>query len=270
MPCDVGEFMSRVKLTIQYVGTDFCGWQSQKNGVSVQDTVEQALATYFDCPPFRIHAAGRTDVGVHARGQVAHFDTKQTVNTFKLCLGVNLALPKSVAVTSAELVDDTFDARFSAISKTYCYRIYVSPTRKPLWDVDHLQVYKPLDVEKMREAAAMLVGTHDFAAFQKNGSNLKGTVRTVNSFDIVQNDSVIQFWINGNAFLYNQVRNMCGLLLEIGRGKFEVSAAKQMLDGQKIRFRTLPPHGLTLEEVRYKSWFSSEREFALAKGGGVL
>ena len=243
--------MTKIKLTIEYDGSDFCGWQSQKNGVSVQDTVERALGKYFDCDFVRIYAAGRTDNGVHAKGQVAHFTTDKTVNCYKLCLGVNLNLPESVAVTNAEVVDDSFDARFSAVSKTYCYRIYVSPTRRPLLDGTHAQVYKPLDVEAMRNAASMLVGTHDFAAFQKTGSNLKGTVRTVNSFDVESSGDTVTFTVNGNAFLYNQVRIMCGLLVEVGKGKLTLSDVQKMLDGTRLKFKTLPAKGLTLEKVFY-------------------
>jgi len=325
--------MSKIKLTIEYLGTEYCGWQSQINGASVQDAVEKALGRYFNCPFVRVYAAGRTDVGVHARGQVAHFTTEKPVNLFKLCLGVNLYLPSDIAVTMAEAASDNFDARFSAVSKDYCYRVYVSPTRKPLLDETHLQVYKPLDVEKMREAAQLLVGTHDFSAFQKKGSNLKGTVRTINSFKIVEKPDIlskngdfvlknpaeyadvettfheekptdfseniqgenhknncvesddilseksslvekensaeaafrqpvfsqnnenifkiVEFWVNGNAFLYNQVRNMCGLLLEVGRGKFCLDDVERMLNGEKLRFKTLPPRGLTLEKVYY-------------------
>ena len=244
--------MTKIKLTIEYVGTDFCGWQSQTNGNSVQDAVEHALGKYFDCDFVRIYAAGRTDVGVHAKGQVAHFFTDKTVNCYKLCLGVNLNLPDTVAVTNAEVVTDDFDARFSAVSKTYCYRVYVSPTRKPTLDVNHTQVYKPLDVEAMRKASQLLVGTHDFAAFQKTGSNLKGTVRTVNSFEVVQGDNdTITFTVNGNAFLYNQVRIMCGLLVEVGKHKFTLDDVTHMLNGTKLKFRTLPAKGLTLEKVYY-------------------
>lgn len=244
--------MTKIKLTIEYVGTNFCGWQSQTNGASVQDAVEHALGKYFDCDFVRIYAAGRTDVGVHAKGQVAHFTTDKAVNCYKLCLGVNLNLPDSVAVTHAEVVDDGFDARFSAVSKTYCYRVYVSPTRKPTLDVNHAQVYKPLDVDAMRSAAELLVGTHDFVAFQKTGSNLKGTVRTVNSFDVTYNDDeTIYFTVNGNAFLYNQVRIMCGLLVEVGKGKFSLDDVTHMLNGTKLKFKTLPTKGLTLERVFY-------------------
>lgn len=243
--------MSRIKLTVEYVGMDFCGWQSQKNGVSVQDVLEKALGEYFDLPFVRVHAAGRTDVGVHSKGQTVHFDIDKAVNTFKLCLGVNTRLPSSVAVTNAEVVSDDFDARFSAVSKTYCYRIYVSPVRKPTLDVNRLQVYKPLNVAAMQQAADMLVGTHDFCAFQKQGSNLKGTVRTVHSFKVEEDADGISFWVNGNAFLYNQIRIMCGLLVQIGKGKFGLDAVKTMLNGNKLTFKTLPSKGLTLEKVYY-------------------
>ena len=243
--------MTRIKLTVEYVGTEFCGWQSQTSGNSVQDKLELALQKYFDTDFVRVYAAGRTDAGVHAKGQTVHFDTDKKVNPYKLCLGVNLALPPTVAVTQAEIVPDSFDARFSALSKTYCYRVYVSSCRKPLLDVNHTQVYKQLDVNKMREAAELLVGTHDFAAFQKNGSNLNGTVRTVNSFDVVEKGDVVEFWVNGNAFLYNQVRNMCGLLVEVGKGKFDCNDVINMLSGHKLTFKTLPAKGLTLEKVYY-------------------
>lgn len=244
--------MPKIKLTIEYVGTDFCGWQSQTNGNSVQDAVERALGKYFDCDFVRIYAAGRTDVGVHAKGQTAHFTADKDVNPYKLCLGVNLALPESVAVTNAEIVQDDFDARFSAVSKTYCYRIYVSSVRHPTLDVNHTQIYKPLDVGAMKQAAQLFVGTHDFAAFQNTGSNLKGTVRTVNSFEVEEKDGgVIEFIVNGNAFLYNQVRNMCGLLVETGKGKYNINDVKKSFEGVRLKYKTLPAKGLTLERVYY-------------------
>lgn len=244
--------MPKIKLTIEYVGTDFCGWQSQTNGNSVQDAVERALGKYFGCDFVRIYAAGRTDVGVHAKGQTAHFTVDKDVNPYKLCLGVNLALPESIAVTNAEIVEDDFDARFSAVSKTYCYRIYVSPVRKPTLDVNHTQVYKPLNVEAMKQAAVLLTGTHDFAAFQNTGSNLKGTVRTVNFFEVEEKDGgIIEFTVNGNAFLYNQVRNMCGLLVETGKGKYNIEDVQRAVDGVRLKYKTLPAKGLTLERVYY-------------------
>ncbi|HIU90935.1 MAG TPA: tRNA pseudouridine(38-40) synthase TruA [Candidatus Fimimonas merdipullorum] len=243
--------MGRIKLIVEYVGTGYCGWQSQKNGVSVQDTLEKALAQFLHKSFVRVYAAGRTDVGVHARGQTVHLDVDEDVNPFKLCLGVNLLLPPDLSVVDAAKVSDDFDARFDAVDKTYCYRMYVSPTRRPTLDVFCLQVYKMPDVSAMREGAKLLVGRHDFAAFQNSGSNLKGTVRTVNGLDVVQKGSVLEFWVNGTAFLYNQVRNMCGLLLEVGYG-LPLSAVGDMLQGKRVRYKTLPAKGLTLEKVNYE------------------
>ncbi len=242
--------MTRIKLTIEYDGTPFCGYQSQKNGNTVQDFLETALKNYLG-ESVRIYSAGRTDVGVHARCQTVHFDTAKEVNCFNLCLGVNLLLPAEIAVTNAEKVDDSFDARFSAVSKTYCYRIYVSAVRRPLFRTTYAQFYKPLDVQAMRNASTLMVGTHDFKAFQKSGSNLKGTVRTVNSIDILQNGDTLEFWINGNAFLYNQVRIMVGLLVAVGSGKKTLADVSAMLDGTRTNVKTMPSCGLTLEKVFY-------------------
>lgn len=244
--------MIKIKLTIEYIGTDFSGWQSQRGGNTVQDKVERALGKYFNCEFVRVYASGRTDVGVHAKGQVVHFWADREVDLFKLCLGTNLNLPSTIAVTNAEFVDENFDARFSALSKTYCYRVYISPIRKPTLDVNHMQEYKPLDITAMQQASKLFVGTHDFSAFQKTGSNLKGTIRTVNSFDVVDNgDNTISFWVNGNAFLYNQVRIMCGLLVQVGKGNFTQEDVQRMIDGTKLQFNTLPAKGLTLEKVIY-------------------
>ncbi len=244
----------RIKLTIEYIGTAYNGWQSQANGNTVQDKVEQALSMYFGGKKIRIYGAGRTDVGVHATGQVAHFDTQEQVNPYKLCLGVNLYLPQDIAVTSASVVQEDFDARFWADSKTYRYRIYASATRKPTLDVNHAQVYRPLNVDAVQKAAKLLVGTHDFAAFQNSGSNLVGTVRTLNSVEVLQKEGdIIEIVVNGNAFLYNMVRIIAGTLVAVGSGKIELSDVQDMLDKhtRKKGIRTLPARGLTLEKVYY-------------------
>lgn len=243
----------RIKLTIEYNGSAFCGWQSQPNGNAVQDHVERALANFFGGEQVRIYGAGRTDVGVHAIAQVAHFDTDKKVNPFKLCLGVNLSLPSGVAVTNAEVVDDTFDARFGAASKTYRYGFYVSPTRKPLSDATRTQLYTMPDATLMQKCADMLIGTHDFAAFQKSGSNTKGTVRTINSICVDVQGDLIDVTVNGNAFLYNMVRIIAGTLVAVGYGKITVEDVAQMLatGKRKTGIKTVASKGLTLVEVLY-------------------
>ncbi|MBR2974169.1 MAG: tRNA pseudouridine(38-40) synthase TruA [Clostridia bacterium] len=243
----------RIKLTIQYDGSAFCGWQSQPNGNAIQDHVERALATFLGGKQVRIYGAGRTDVGVHAIAQVAHFDTDKRVNPFKLCLGVNLALPSGIAVTNAEIVEDAFDARFGATSKTYRYSLYVSPTRMPLLDATRCQLYTMPNVDLMQKCADMLTGTHDFAAFQKAGSNTNGTVRTIHAINVAVDGSNIDVVVNGNAFLYNMVRIIAGTLVAVGYGKISLSDVQAMLDSgkRKTGIKTLASKGLTLVEVLY-------------------
>ena len=243
----------RIKLTIEYNGSAFSGWQSQPNGNAVQDYVERALSNFLGGEQVRIYGAGRTDVGVHAQGQVAHFDTEKKVNPFKLCLGANLSLPQGIAITDAQVVEDSFDARFGASSKTYQYSFYVSPTRKPLLDDTRTQLYTMPNVELMQQAANLLVGEHDFAAFQKSGSTIKGTVRKINSLTVTQSENLIDLTINGNAFLYNMVRIIAGTLIAVGYGKITLDDVFQMLQTgkRKTGIKTVASKGLTLKEVIY-------------------
>ncbi len=243
----------RIKLTIEYNGSAFSGWQSQPNGNAVQDYVERALSNFLGGEQVRIYGAGRTDMGVHAQGQVAHFDTDKKVNPFKLCLGANLSLPQGVAITDAQVVEDSFDARFGASSKTYCYAFYVSPTRKPLLDDTRTQLYTMPNVHLMQQAADILVGEHDFAAFQKSGSTIKGTVRKINSLTVSQSDNLIDVTVNGNAFLYNMVRIIAGTLVAVGYGKITLEDVFDMLQTgkRKTGIKTVASKGLTLKEVIY-------------------
>ncbi len=245
--------MTRIKLTVQYKGTNYSGWQSQINGVAVQDVLEKALGRYYgDITPPRVYAAGRTDVGVHAEGQTVHFDTDRQTDVYKLCLGLNTLLPPDVAATAAETVPDGFDARRDAVSKTYRYKLYVSPTRRPLLDETHAQLYHMPSEEKMRAAARLLTGTHDFACFQKKGSNLCGTVRTINSYEVERHgQDVFHFVVNGNAFLYNMVRITAGAVVAAGIGRLTEKDIVKMLEGESRHVKTMPARGLTLEKVFY-------------------
>lgn len=162
----------RVKIGVQYIGTKYCGWQAQKNALSVQELVEKALGDVVR-HEVRLVASGRTDEGVHARRQVAHFDTTADIKPFNLVQGANVRLPDDVALLDAEYVDDSFDARKSAKRKTYVYRMYVGSVRQPFLDVNHLQIYKQPDVEAMQTAAAAAVGKHDFSCFCATGRQRK-------------------------------------------------------------------------------------------------
>lgn len=244
----------RIKLTIQYLGANYCGWQSQKNGVAIQDVVEKALSEYFGGKKIRLFAAGRTDVGVNARAMAAHFDVEaDKFNAHKLCLGVNLSLPQDVAVVSAEKVADNFDARFDAKEKVYCYRFYVSAVRNPLLDDVRTQIYKMPDVAAMQSAAKLFVGTHDFSAFKKDGGKQTNPVRSITSLEVTTEGNFIDVTVRGMSFLYNMVRIISGTLLAVGYGKITQEDILQMLQSGKRKngIKTLSPKGLTLEQIYY-------------------
>lgn len=244
--------MTRIKLIVQYIGTNYSGWQYQTNGDTVQGRLQDAL-TKILCHKVTLYGVGRTDEGVHAQNYTAHFDTDKKISPKKLVLGANRYLPPDISVLSAEKADDGFDARYGAKSKTYVYRLYVSPARMPFLDINHTQIYAQPDIALMKKGAERLVGEHDFKAFQSTGSNLKGTVREVFSLEVSQKDIEIEITVTGNAFLYNMVRNIAGVLLWLGQGKLTVSDIEIMLkEGRRPRhFKTLPPRGLTLLNADY-------------------
>ena len=242
----------RVRMIIQYDGTAYAGWQRQLTGLGIQQVMEEELAklTGHKCA---LHASGRTDSGVHAAAQVAHFDTDVEIKPFNLILGANVRLPDDIAVVDAEYTDNSFDARRDAKRKTYVYRMYVDSVRRPFLDVNHLQIYKQPDLSAMNRAAAALVGRHDFKCFCATGGNAKTFVREIFSCDVRQEGNIIEISVCGNAFLYNMVRIVAGTLLWVGRGKIKAEDLPQII-ASKDRSRcgkTLPPHGLTLESVEY-------------------
>ncbi|MDD3831369.1 MAG: tRNA pseudouridine(38-40) synthase TruA [Clostridia bacterium] len=243
---------NRVKLTIEYIGTNYCGWQLQNNGPTVQEQLENALASLYE-QPIRVYGVGRTDEGVHARGYVCHYDAPNSITTDKIVLALNRYLPCDISASCAEYVDEHFHARKSALSKRYVYNLYVSRVRHALLDPTHLQVYTQPNITLMREGAQMLIGTHDFGAFAKLGSNNKTTVRTVYSIEITQQDNIISIAVVGNAFLYNMVRNIVGVLLFLSAGKITLQDIGTMLDcGMKTKYyKTVSGKGLVLDSVQY-------------------
>ncbi|MGQ0653852.1 MAG: tRNA pseudouridine(38-40) synthase TruA [Betaproteobacteria bacterium] len=246
----------RIALGLEYDGSRFLGWQPQPGGGAVQDALEAALATIAGEPIATI-CAGRTDSGVHALEQVVHFDTQAERPDTAWVRGVNASLPHEVAVLWARRVDEQFSARYSATSRTYRYKLLNRGVR-PALDASRLGWFPlPLDLDRMREAAALLVGEHDFSAFRSAECQAKSPVRTIHAFDIDKAGERIEFSIRANAFLHHMVRNLVGTLVYVGKGKHPPQWVRAVLDCRE-RARAAPTfaaEGLYLEKVTYDaSW----------------
>jgi tRNA pseudouridine38-40 synthase len=243
-----------VTLVLEYDGTRYVGWQVQPNGPSVQAEVERALATLHHAPR-RVTAAGRTDAGVHARGQVASFPEAAPLPLRAYVQGMNALLPPDVAVRAARLEPNGFDARRSARGKRYRYVIENGPVRSPLGRLQAWLHYLPLDVEAMRAAAVHLVGRHDFAAFQASDCACHHAVREVRRLEVLgERGGRIELAVEATAFVKHMVRNIVGTLVEVGLGKRAPDSLPALLEGRD-RTRagpTAPPQGLFLEEVFYE------------------
>ncbi len=242
----------RIKLTIEYDGTSFCGWQIQPNGISVQGTITEAIKKITG-EDVKLIGSGRTDSGVHAEGQIAHFDTDSSVPPEKFASALNAVLPEDVKIVKSEKVSDDFNARFSAKKKTYEYRMYVSEYSKPLKCRYAVWVNYPLDVKKMNEAAQAFVGTHDFRCFLAANSSVESTVRTIYRAEVFNRGDEIVFSVTGNGFLYNMVRIMAGTLVAAGGGKICAGDVEKIISGKdrNAAGKTMPACGLTLKSVEY-------------------
>ncbi len=245
--------MPSVKLILSYDGTRYVGWQVQPNGPSIQAEVERALATLHGAP-LRVTAAGRTDAGVHALGQVASVAVERALPLPAYVKGMNALLPDDVAVRHAEVREGPFDARRDARGKRYRYRIENLPTRAPLTRMQAWQLFRPLDVAAMREAAAPLLGRHDFSAFRAADCEAHHAVRELRRLDVVEvGAGRIEVVAEATAFLKHMVRNLVGTLVEVGLGARAAGAMADLLAGRDrtLAGRTAPAHGLVLEEVFY-------------------
>lgn len=247
----------RIAMGIEYDGTDFCGWQVQAGGLrTVEGVLAQAVARVADHPVI-LRCAGRTDTGVHALGQVIHFDTQAYRPLRAWVLGCNVNLPADVNVCWARLVGEDFHARFSATARHYRYDILNCATRSALHRNRVVWSHWPLDECRMQEAALALVGTHDFSSYRALGCQAKNPVRTLQYVDIQRCGERISIKLGANAFLYHMVRNIVGVLMAIGRGDRPVAWAAEILE---LRDRTrggvtAPPQGLYLSQVEYPAHF---------------
>ena len=242
----------RIALGIEYDGRPFCGWQTQPSGCAVQDRLEAALEQIAGEPVATI-CAGRTDSGVHALGQVTHFDTSAERPESAWIRGTNALLPPALAVTWAKRVPDDFNARYSAVARSYRYLLLNHPVRPA---ANHGRVgwyHAPLDLDRMRSAAAFLVGEHDFSAFRSSECQARSPVRTLHTIDIHRAGEYVVFDFRANAFLHHMVRNLVGTLLYVGKGKHDPRWAEEVLAGKR-RDQAAPTFdaaGLYLSSVEY-------------------
>ena len=242
----------RIAIGLEYDGSRFLGWQTQPGGGAIQDVLERALAAIAG-ESIAVTGAGRTDRGVHATLQVAHFDTHAARPETAWVRGVNAFLPESIAVLWARSVDAEFHARFSAVARTYRYRLINRPVRPALAARHAGWYYASLDVGAMRSAARALVGEHDFSAFRAAECQAKTPVRTVHSIDIEQREGEIDFVIRANAFLHHMVRNVVGSLVYVGAGRQPATWIGEVL-ASRDRNKAAPtfmPEGLYLEKIEY-------------------
>lgn len=245
--------MARVKLVLEYDGTNYVGWQIQLNGPSVQGRVQLALQelTGHAIP---VLAAGRTDAGVHAHGQVIAFDSPVTLPMKAYWMGLNTHLPDDIAVVSAEEVVPGFDPRRWARGKRYVYRISNRRSRSPLRRHSHWEIFLPLNVPAMQDAALHVLGKHDFSAFRASDCQAKGAVRELRRVEVAGSmGDEVTVTVEGTAFLKHMVRNLVGSFVDVGRGKAAPGWVAEVL-ASKDRNRagpTAPPHGLCLDEVFY-------------------
>ena len=244
--------MKRILLTISYDGTNYSGWQKQKNAVTVQGEFDKACSTLFKTDIESI-GASRTDAGVHALGQRAVIDVDTSIPAEKIPLALNPLLPDDIVVTHAEEVGADFNPRFKALKKTYEYSIYNAPFRNPIYRNYSEYVRCELDLDSMRTACEAFVGEHDFRAFCASGNSSKTTVRIIYSLDIEKEGDFIKIRVTGNGFLYNMVRIIAGTLIYVGEGRIASDDLPEIIasgDRRKAG-KTAGPSGLVLVKIMY-------------------
>ena len=244
--------MRNIKLTIEYDGKEFNGWQKQPNKLNIQGTIEQAIKSITG-EDIELNASGRTDAGVHAYAQVANFKTNSNLPIEKFPLAINSKLKKSIIVKSAEEVDERFHSRLTCKRKTYRYVINNSLLGTAIYRNLEYHISTKLDVEKMQEAVKHFEGEHDFKGFKASGTSSKSSVRTIYEAKVYKQDEKIYIELTGNGFLYNMVRIIAGTLVDVGIGKILPEEIPQIIDSKKRENagKTLPAHGLYLLNVEY-------------------
>lgn len=245
--------MKRVKCTISYDGTHFSGYQIQPNQRTVQGLLEDTLSDIHKGERIRVTASGRTDAGVHAQGQMFHFDTPLSIPEEKWPVVLNTRLPDEVTIKEAAFVSDDFHARFSVKRKEYRYRVHTAESRSPFHRNFALHYPFTISVDEMKKAAQDLIGEHDFTSFCSAKTEVEDKVRNLYDITITEHDDEIIFSFTGNGFLYNMVRILVGTLLEVGSGNLRSEDIKGILQAKDRNQagKTAPPHGLYLWKVEY-------------------
>ncbi len=247
--------MGNTVITISYDGTAYSGFQVQANANTVQAELERALAVIYKAP-VRINGAGRTDAGVHARGQVANFSAPFIIDSDQLPHALNCLLPDDIVVAAAHEAGDGFHARFDAVGKVYSYSIDRALQPQVLRRLYSWHMPEPLNLDQLREAARLFEGTHDFRVFQAAGTTITDTVRTIYAVSVSENvkDQILTFTFEGRGFLYRMVRMITGTLIRAGKGVLSLSEVEAALAGSNPSASgpTAPPHGLCLEKVIYE------------------
>lgn len=249
--------MKRVKLTVSYDGTDYCGWQTQNNGVAIQNIINEKLTELLG-EPIETIGASRTDAGVHALGNVAVFDTAHRMPADKISFALNTRLPEDIRIEKSEEVSGDFHPRYCESVKTYEYKILNRKMPIPTERFYSHHCYIPLDVDKMKEAAEYIVGEHDFKSFCGSGAQVKTTVRHVLSLDVWKAGDMITIRVSGKGFLYNMVRIIAGTLMDVGKGVYPPEHVKEIIAAcdREMAGPTAPARGLTLIGIRYTEPFA--------------
>ena len=245
--------MRNIKLTIEYDGKEFNGWQKQPNKLNIQGTIEQAIKRITG-EDVELNASGRTDAGVHSLGQVANFKTESNLSIEKWPLALNANLKKSIVIKSVEEVDERFHSRLSCKKKTYRYVINNNKYGTAIYRNLETHIPQKLDVEKMKQAVKYFEGEHDFKAFKASGTSAKSSIRIIYKAEVIEMaNERIYIELTGNGFLYNMVRIISGTLVEVGLGKIPPEQIPEIIESrERTRAgKTLPPYGLYLVQVEY-------------------
>lgn len=244
----------RYKLTISYDGTHYSGWQVQENAQSIQPLIQKALATALR-HPLDLTGSSRTDAGVHAQGQIAHFDTDTSFDPARLRISLNALLPSDIRILQIDPASPDFHARYSATSKIYHYHLHLDPIADPFTKLYRTQVYGPFDLNKLKQGAAQFLGTHDFTSFANTKEEgEKDAIRTLFRLDAIEQKGGLCLEFEGDGFLYKMVRNITGTLLDIASGKLDpaqIPAIFAARDRRKAGFAA-PAQGLFLIKIRFQ------------------